>query len=42
MKNVKTAVAELTTSTEKIFGYQEIYLHTIFDIKLGENLQAQN
>ena len=35
IEKVKTAVAELRTSTGNLFGYQEIYLHMIFDIRLG-------
>ena len=34
MAKVKAAVAESTMSLENLFGYQEIYLRMIFDIKL--------
>ena len=35
------AVSESTMSPENLVGYQEIYLHMIFDIKLGENFRRK-
>ena len=35
------AVQESNFSTEKLIGHQEIGLHMIFDIKLGENSGAR-
>ena len=42
MAKVKTAVAELTTSSENLVRYQEIYLHMIFDIHFGENFRRKS
>ena len=41
MAKVKAEVAESTTSPENLVRYQEIYLHIIFDIKLGENFRIK-
>ena len=39
MAKIKSAVAESTTSPENLVSYQEIDLHMIFDINLGENFR---
>ena len=41
MTKVKTVVSELKTSPENLVWYQVIYLHMIFDIKLGENFRRK-
>ena len=38
---VRGAVEECTKSPDKLVGYQEIDLHMIFDIKLGENFRRK-
>ena len=37
----KSSVARSTTSPENLVGYQEIYLHNISDINLGENFRRK-
>ena len=37
MNKVRVALQEYNVSPEKFIGHQEIGLHMIFDIKLGEN-----
>ena len=41
MMKVRAAVAEFTTLPENLVGYQEIDLHMVFDIKLGENFRRK-
>ena len=41
MKKVRAAVTESTIPPEDLVGYQEIDLHMIFDIKLGENFRRK-
>ena len=41
MNKVIVAVQESNFSTEKLIGHQEIGLHMIFDIKLGENFRRK-
>ena len=38
---VSLSVAESTTSTENLVGYQEIDLHMTFDVKLAENFRRK-
>ena len=42
MEKVKTAVSESTMSPDNSFGYQEIDLHIIFDINIGENFRRKS
>ena len=42
MAKVDTALFELKTSPENIFTYQEIYLHMIFNIKLGDKFSSKS
>ena len=42
MTKLNTAVAELKTSPKNLVGYEDIYIHMIFDIKLGENLRRKD
>ena len=39
MVKVNIAVAESTMSPKNLVRYQEIYLHIIFYIKIGENFR---
>ena len=41
MNKVRVAVQESSVSPEKLIGHQEIGLHIIFDIKLGENFRRK-
>ena len=41
MEKLKAIVAESTTSPENLVRYQQIDLHMIFDIKLGENFRRK-
>ena len=41
MNKVRQAVQESNVSPEKLIGHQEIGLHMIFDIKIGENFQRK-
>ena len=41
MNKVRVAVQESNVSTKKIIGHQEIGLHMIFNIKLGEKFQRK-
>ena len=42
MNKVREAVQESNVSTEKLICHQEIGLHMIFDIKLGENFRCKD
>ena len=42
MNKVRVAVQESNVSPNKLIGYQEIGLHMIFDIKLGENFRRKD
>ena len=41
MNKVREAVQESNVSTENLIGHQQIVLHMIFDIKLGENFRRK-
>ena len=41
MNKVRVAVQEFNVFPEKLIGHQEIGLHMIFDIKLGENFRPK-
>ena len=41
MNKVRLAIQEYNVSPEKLIGHQEIGLHMIFDIKLGENFRRK-
>ena len=41
MVKVRGAVEECTRSPDELVGYQEIELHMVFDIKLGENFRRK-
>ena len=41
MNKVRVAKRESNVSTYKLIGHQEIGLHMIFDIKLGENFRRK-
>ena len=42
MNKVRLAVQESNVSPKKNIGHQEIGLHMIFDIKLGENFRRKD
>ena len=41
MNKVRVAVQESNVSPKNLIGHQEIGLHMIFDIKLGENFRRK-
>ena len=41
MGKVKAEVAESTTSPDNLVGYQEIDLHIVFNINLGEKFRRK-
>ena len=41
MNRVRLTVQEYNVSPKKLIGHQEIGLHMIFDIKIGENLRSK-